>query len=44
MDQTSAIFAPLLFPLLIPMIAGLLKEYNRYNTHVKKLTAEVIDR
>ena len=43
MDQTSAIFAPLLFPLLFPMMVGLLKEYKRYNTHVNKMTVEVLD-
>ena len=37
MDQTSAIFAPLLFPLLIPMLAGLRREYQRYNNHIKKV-------
>ncbi|KAI2512143.1 hypothetical protein MHU86_2230 [Fragilaria crotonensis] len=32
MDHTLAIFAPLLFPLLLPMIVGLRREYKRYKT------------
>jgi Phosphatidylinositol-glycan biosynthesis class S protein len=32
MDHTLAIFAPLLFPLLLPMVAGLVREYKHYKT------------
>lgn len=35
-EHSLAIFAPLLFPLLLPMVAGLMREYKRY----KKLNAE----
>jgi hypothetical protein len=35
-EHCLAIFAPLLFPLLLPMVAGLVREYKRY----KKLKAE----
>jgi hypothetical protein len=35
-DHCLAIFAPLMFPLLIPMIAGLIREYKRF----KKLQKE----
>lgn len=31
-DHTLAIFAPLLFPLLLPMIVGLRREHKRYKT------------
>ena len=31
-DHTLAIFAPLLFPLLMPMMVGLRREYKRYKT------------
>ena len=30
MDHTLAIFAPLLFPLVLPMVAGLIREYKHY--------------
>jgi hypothetical protein len=36
MDQTTAVFAPLLFPLLIPMVAGLRREYKRFISHGSK--------
>ena len=32
MDHSLAIFAPILFPLLLPMLAGLAREYKRYRT------------
>ena len=32
MDHALAIFAPLLFPLLLPMAVGLRREYKRYKT------------
>jgi hypothetical protein len=37
-EHCLAIFAPLLFPLLLPMVAGLVREYKRY----KKLKAESV--
>ena len=33
MDQKVAVFAPLLFPLLIPMILALRREYKRFTSH-----------